>query len=237
MSIYMKPKIIAIIPARGGSKTIPRKNIKPFNGKPLIYYAIAEAKKSQYPSRVLVSTEDREIAQIAREYGAGVIPRPLDLAQDDAPLLLALQHVIKYLEQVEDYHPDVIVTLQPTSPLRTAEDIDRAIKKFLQTECDSVVSVCEVEHPPHWMFTLEGDKLKPVIEGGEGITQRQDAPKVYRLNGAVYVTHRDVIIKESRELGNDTRAYIMPPERSIDINTDLDFKLAELLMKERKWKG
>lgn len=230
----MKFTTIAIIPARGGSKTIPTKNIKLLNGKPLIYYTITEAQKSKYLSHILVSTEAQEIAQIAREYGAVVISRPLALAQDDTPSLLVYQHVIKYLEQVEDLHPDIIVILQPTSPLRTVEDIDGAIEKFLEAGCDSVVSVCEVEHPPHWMYSLQGDRLKPVIEGGNKITRRQDAPKVYRLNGAVYVTRRDVIINENKVLGTDSRAYIMPVERSVDIDTELQFMLAELLMKGRK---
>lgn len=226
--------ILALIPARGGSKTVPRKNIKLLNGKPLIYYTIREAKKSKYLSHIIVSTEDKEIAKIAREYGAEVIPRPLELAKDDTPSLPVYQQVIRHLEEAENFHPGIIVILQPTSPLRLVQDIDRAIEKFLQTNCDSVVSVCEAECPPYWMYTLEKDKLKSVIEGGDKIIRRQDAPKVYRLNGAVYVTHRDIIMKDNRVLGSDTRAYIMPLERSVDIDTELDFKFAELLMKERE---
>lgn len=230
----MKPSIVAIIPARGGSKTIPRKNIRLLNGKPLIYYTIKEAQSSKYIHRVLVSTEDREIAEIAKGYGAEVVPRPVELAQDDIPSLLVYQQVIKHLEQVEDFSPNIIVALQPTSPLRKAEDIDEAIEKFLRTGCDSIVSVCEVEHPLQWMYTLEGDKVKAVLEDAERITRRQDAPKVYRLNGAVYVIYRDVIMKQNRVLGGDMRAYIMPSERSIDLDTELDFRLTELLMSERE---
>lgn len=230
----MKSKIVAIIPARGGSKGIPRKNIRPFCGRPLIAYTIEAALCSKYIEKVTVSTEDEEIAEVSRIYGADVIPRPPELAQDDTPTLPVIQHVIRHLKEVEDFHPDIVVILQPTSPLRTAEDIDGALEKFLETEYGSVVSVCEVEHPPHWMYTLEGDRLKPVIEGGEGITQRQDAPKVYRLNGAVYVTPTDIIMKQNRELGEDTRAYVMPPERSVDIDSEFDFKLAEVLMQKGK---
>lgn len=228
----MKPKVIAIIPARGGSKTVPRKNIKLLNGKPLIYYTIREAKKSKYLSHIIVSTEDKEIAQIAQGYGAKVIPRPSELAKDDTPSLPVFQQVIKHLSETENFHPDIIVILQPTSPLRTVKDIDGAIEKFLQTNCDSVVSVCEVECIPFWMYTLEGDRLKPVIEGSDKISRRQDTPKVYRLNGAVYVTHRDIIMEQNRVMGEDTRAYIMPPERSVDIDTKLEFMFAELIMKE-----
>ena len=230
----MNSDIIAIIPARGGSKSVPRKNIRLLCGKPLIVYTIEAALSSKYIRRVIVSTEDLEIAEIAKECGAEVTVRPSKLAQDDTPSLPVFKHVIKHLEEVDGFSPDIIVVLQPTSPLRTVGDIDGAIQKFSETGCDSVVSVCEVDHPPHWMYTLEGDRLKPLIEDGEKITRRQDAPEVYRINGTVYVTYRDVIMKQNRVLGDDTRAYIMPQDRSIDIDTELDFKLAELLMKERE---
>lgn len=176
----MKPKILAIIPARSGSKGIPRKNIKILCGKPLIAYTIEAALSSKLVDRVIVSTEDEEIIRIARAYGAEVIMRPLKLAQDDTPSLPVFQQVIKHLAEVENCHPDIIVIRRSTSPLRTVDDIDGAMDKFLHTDYDSVVSLCEVECPPHWMFTLEGDKLKPVIESGEKIMRRQDAPKVYR---------------------------------------------------------
>ena len=224
--------IAGIIPARGGSKSIPRKNIRLLCSKPLIYYTIREARKSDYLNLFVVSTEDKEIAEIASGYGAEVIERPCELAQDDTPSLPVYQHAIRYLEGVRNFHPDIIVALQPTCPLRRAEDIDEAIKKLLETDCQSVVSVCEVEHPLQWMYTLEGDKLKLVIEGGDKIIRRQDAPTVYRLNGAVYVTRRDVIMEQNRVWGDDTRAYIMPLERSVDIDSEIDFKLAEVLLKE-----
>jgi CMP-N,N'-diacetyllegionaminic acid synthase len=234
--LSMKPKIIAIIPARGGSKGLPGKNVRELNGKPLIYYTIREALESKFLDRIIVSTEDKEIMELARAYGAEVIIRPVELAMDDTPSLPVFQHTIQYLEEVKDYHPDVIVILQPTSPLRTVDDIDGAIRKFLETDCDSVVSVCKVEHPPHWTYFLKGDRLEPVIKGGEKITRRQDAPEVYRSSGAVYVTHRDVIMKQNRIWGNDTRAFIIPPERSIDIDTEVDLKVAEVLIKEMECK-
>jgi CMP-N,N'-diacetyllegionaminic acid synthase len=226
--------ILAIIAARGGSKGIPRKNVRLLCGKPLIAYTIEAALGSKGINRVVVSTEDEEIAKVSKEYGAEVVTRPPELARDDTPSLPVFQHAIGHLQETDDYRPQVIVILQPTSPLRTIEDIDRAIEQFLEARCDSVVSVCEVEHPPYWMYTLEGDRLKPVIKGGEKVTRRQDAAKVYRLNGAVYVTGNDIIMGGSRVLGRDTRAYVMPLERSIDIDTELDFKLAELLIKERE---
>jgi len=196
-------------------------------------YTIEAALGSKLVDRVVVSTEDKEIAEISKEYGAEVISRPPELAQDDTPSLPVFQHAIGHLEEVKDYHPEIIVVLQPTSPLRIVDDIDRAIEEFLKGSYHSIVSVCEVEHPPQWMYTLAGERLKPLIEEGKKVVRRQDAPKVYRLNGAVYVTSRDIIMKENRVLGRDTKAYIMPFERSIDIDTELDLKLAELLMRQR----
>ena len=230
----MKRNVLAVIPARGGSKGIPRKNVRLLCGKPLITYTIETALRSKLIDRVVVSTEDEEIAKVSKKHGAEVISRPLELAQDDTPSLPVYQHAIKHLEKMEDYRPDIIVILQPTSPLRIVDDIDRAIEEFLKGSYHSIASVCEVEHPPHWMYTLAGERLKPLIEEGKNVVRRQDAPKMYRLNGAVYVTSRDIKMKENRMSGRDTRAYIMPLERSIDIDTELDFKLAELLMRERK---
>ncbi|MEI6632172.1 MAG: acylneuraminate cytidylyltransferase family protein [bacterium] len=230
----MKPDILAIIPARSGSKGIPRKNIMLLKGKPLIYYTIKEASKSKLLRRVIISTEDDEVAEVSKAYGAAVIKRPFELAQDDTPSLPVLQHVIKHLEETESFYPIIIVILQPTSPLRTVTDIDGSILKFLETGCDSVVTVCEAEHPINWIYTLKRDKLMPAIKGLKSATRRQDIYNMYRLNGAVYITRRDIIMKEGRILGKDCRAYIMPPERSVDIDTLLDFKLAELLIEEGK---
>jgi len=226
-------EIVAIIPARGGSRSLPRKNAKLLCGKPLITYTIEAALNSRYIDRVIVSTEDKEIVEISGEYSAEVIERPLNLAQSDTPSFSVLQQVVKHLERVENFRPGILVILQPTSPLRTVKDIDGAVEKFLNTDCDSVVSVCRVEQPLQWMYILEGDRLKSTIESGEEITRRQDAPEVYRLNGAVYVTRRDVIIRQGKLISNDARAYIMPLDRSVDIDNELDFKFAELLMKER----
>ena len=225
--------VLAIILARGGSKGLPGKNIRKLAGKPLIAYSIGQALESRHIGRVVVSTEDKEIARVAARYQAEVIIRPDELALDDTSSVATLQHTLDYLKEAEGYSPDLVVLLQPTSPLRKVEDIDGAIDRLLEVGCDSVVSVCEVEHPAHWMYTLEGERLKPIVEGGGEMGRRQDASKAYRLNGAVYVTHKDVVMKQDRVMGDDTRAYIMPRERSVDIDTEFDFKLAELLMQER----
>ncbi|MFC1926569.1 cytidylyltransferase domain-containing protein [Chloroflexota bacterium] len=228
----MKTNTIAIIPARGGSKGVPRKNIRLLAGKPLIAYSIEVALKSKLIDRVLVSTEDNEIAEIAAKFGAEVIKRPQELARDNTPSLPVFQHVIRYLDQEEGYHPETIVVLQPTSPLRTEEDIEQAMKKLSETNCDAVVSVCDLEHPPDWMYVLDGDKLKYFIRDENRVHRRQDAAKVYRSNGAIYITRRDVIIEQNSLFGKDTRAILMPPERSIDIDSEIDLELAELLIKK-----
>jgi CMP-N-acetylneuraminic acid synthetase len=229
-----KQSILAIIPARGGSRGLPRKNVRLLCGKPLLAYSIEAALASKYIDRLVISTEDAEIARISEQYGGEVIARPAELARDDTSSLRVYQHVIDRLEEKGKFAADVIVALQPTSPLRTARDIDAAIQKFLDAGCDSVLGVCEAEHPPYWMYTLDGDRMKVLIQGGEKIGCRQDAPLVYRINGAVYVTRRQVIMIENRVWGDDTRAYIMPRERSVDIDTEIDLKLAELLMQERE---
>lgn len=155
-------EVLAIIPARGGSKGLPRKNIRPLNGKPLIAYTIEESKKSEYINRIVVSTEDKEIAEVSNKYGAKIIKRPLELAKDNTPTIDVVLHT---LDDLKNNEPDIIVLLQPTSPLRTSQDIDNAIKSFIEQDCDSVVSVCEIEHSPYWSFEIENNNyLKPIFE-------------------------------------------------------------------------
>jgi len=227
-------KILAIIPARGGSQGVLRKNIRILAGRPLIAYTIKAALGSTYHPRVIVSTDDRRIAEIAKGLGAEIpFIRPPQLAQNNTPMLPVIQHTIGYLKR-DGYIPDIIAILQPTSPLRTSEHIDQAISLLLDTGADSVVSLCEAEHSPYWMKKIdEAGRVIPFLDTGEEYHRRQDLPKVYRLNGAIFITRSDIIMKENRLLGDDTRAYIMKPEDSIDIDTELDFKIAELIMKER----
>ncbi|MFQ5866770.1 MAG: cytidylyltransferase domain-containing protein [bacterium] len=229
-----KYEILGIIPARSNSKGIANKNIKKLNNKPLIAYTIKVALKAKKLTRLVVSTNSEEIANIARTYGAEVpFLRPTELAQDDTPMLPVLQHAVKFLENSENYRTDIIVALQPTSPLRKSSHIDEALEKIINSDADSIVSLCEAEHSPYWMRKIENDRVVSFIEGSEKYVRRQDLPKVYRLNGAIYVTRYEVLMKENKTSGNDTRAIIMSPEDSIDIDTELDFKLAELILKQR----
>ncbi|OOM77935.1 N-acylneuraminate cytidylyltransferase [Clostridium puniceum] len=225
--------ILAIIPARGGSKGVPRKNVKDLNGKPLIAYTIQEAKKSKYIDRIMVSTEDQEIAEISDEFGAEVpYLRPKELAQDDSKAVDCVIHLLNQLKSNENYIPDYVCLLQCTSPLRTADDIDGTICKSINAGMDGAVSICEAEVNPYWTNVFDGDKLKYFLEEGKKISRRQDLPKVYRLNGAVYVIKTDVFLSNKTFETENITGYVMNNESSIDIDTEIDFQFAELIMKE-----
>jgi CMP-N-acetylneuraminic acid synthetase len=231
-----KFNIIGIIPARGESKGVPRKNIRALAGKPLIAYTIEVAFKSKMLNRVIVSTEDKEIAEIAKKYGAEVpFMRPKELAEDTTPMVPVLQHAVKFVESKEHIKFDYVVLLQPTAPLRLPEDIDNAIKKLIDTGADSVISVCRVDSiHPILMKKIVNDQLLPYcIEEKEG-TRRQDyRPYAYKRSGAVYTAKRDVLMEKNSFWGEISRPYIIPTERSVGIDDEIDFKLVEILMKER----
>jgi CMP-N-acetylneuraminic acid synthetase len=233
--MIQKEKIVAVIPARGGSKGIPRKNLNTVLGKPLIAYTIEAALKAQTLAKVIISTDDEQIRAVSQDYGAEVpFLRPSHLATDTAPGISVLQHAIMYLAEQEAYLTDIVVCLQPTSPLRSAEDIDTAVKLCLDSGADSVVSLCQAKHHPYWMKKIVDGRVHPLMNEIENhYTRRQDLPPVYRLNGALYVIRRKVLLEENSVLGEHTLAYIMPEERSIDIDTPSDLKFAELLIKER----
>lgn len=227
--------VLAIIPARGGSKGVPRKNIKDLCGKPLIAWTIEEALKSKYIDRTIVSTEDEEIAEISRKYGAEVpFLRPEELAKDDTPTVDVIIDLINRLEQYEGYKPDYVCVLQCTSPFRKHIDIDKCLEKVETVQMDGIVSICEVETNPYWTSIFEGDRLKYFIEEGRSLTRRQQLPKVYRYNGAIYIVRKEVLIKQKTLEPENITGYVMNRENSIDIDSMMDFKLAELLIKERE---
>lgn len=230
-------RTVFVIPARGGSKGIPHKNIVNLTGKPLIAYTIQAALKSKNSQRVIVSTDDVKIAEVAKSYGAEVpFLRPAELAKDDAPSLLVIQHAVKYVEENEGHKFDVVVVLQPTSPLRSKEYIDEAVEKLLRTGADSVVTVCEVKHHPFWSFTAKGDNLYPFSKKGITIGKRQDLPEIYAVNGAVYALRRDVLFEQNSLYGKDTRAVVMPYEESLDIDNYFDLFIAEMMLKYwKRW--
>lgn len=226
--------ILAIIPARGGSKGVPKKNIKELNGKPLISYSIEEARKSKYINRIVVSTESKEIAEISKKLGAEVpYLRPLQLAQDNSPTIDCIIHMIDWLKDKENYVPDYICLLQCTSPLRTYEDIDGTVQKAILLNMDGAVSICEAEVNPYWTNIFEGDQLKYFIEEGKQIIRRQDLPKIYRINGAIYVIKTEILLRDKVLEPSNITGFIMENSKSIDIDDNEDFILASLLMKNK----
>ncbi|AYC28958.1 cytidylyltransferase domain-containing protein [Paenisporosarcina cavernae] len=223
----MKSKILAIIPARGGSKGVIRKNIRNMAGKPLIAWTIEEAKKSKYIDRIILSSEDEEIINVAKKYGCEVpFVRPKELAQDNST---GMDPVLHAINQCPGY--DYVVLLQPTSPLRLAEDIDGCIEKVLKEKLHYCVSVSEPPHSPFWMYHVNNvGEMKPVISQPGISTRRQDLKPVYSLNGAIYVGETSKIIESKTFLTDNTRAFVMSSDRSFDIDTELDFKICEFLL-------
>lgn len=232
-------KIIAIIGARGGSKRIPNKNIRLLSGKPLIAWTIETALKSKLFDRVIVSTEDKKIAEISKKFGAETpFMRPKALAQDKVSRWKVLQHVVKELEKKEGYLPDIIVDLSPTSPLRNVQDIKRCLKKLINEKAGMVTSVFESERNPYFnmLEVKKGGKVNLVKKAKKRIFRSQDAPKVYSMNDSVNVATRRALLKNEAvpSLDGKTKIVIMPKERSIDIDEEFDFLLTEFIVKNSK---
>ncbi len=232
--------ILGIIPARGGSKGIPKKNIKILGDKPLIYYTIKSAKRSVYITDLIVSTDDLEIAKIAESCGANVpFIRPKELALNETPMLPVLRHAVDFMEKNKNIIFDYIVILQPTSPFRLPEDIDKTIEVIIEKGADSAVSLVEVEsqfHPMKMKKFEEQRVLSYTIDEPEGIN-RQDLPKVYRRSSAVYVQKRDLIVKKNQLYGDYIVGHIVPAERYIDIDNEFDWLKAEYMLKKLKDRG
>jgi len=221
-------KILAVITARGGSKGLPRKNIADVGGRPLIAWTIDAANGSPFIDRTVLSSDDDEIIAIAKNLGCDApFVRPGELATDTSPSADALIHALDQMPETYDY----LVLLQPTSPLRLSEDIDGAIKTCHAAGAPACVSGCEPAKSPYWMFNLGNDgTLNPVIEFHELKTRRQNLPAVFSPNGAVFVA-RVLWFRENHTFyGPGTVAYVMPPERSVDIDTALDLTLVQTLL-------
>lgn len=229
--------MLGIIPARGGSKGIPRKNIKLLTGKPLLQYTAEAALSAKRLARIILSTEDAEIAEVGRRCGLEVpFMRPPELAQDDTPTLPVLQDAIRRLEKLGDSF-DAVMVLQPTNPLRRPEDIDGSIDLLQRTRADSVLSFVEVgdKHPARMKFIdLEGRVTDPPFsEAFEG-QRRQDLPKLFLREGSIYLTRRSVLMDQNSIKGRDCRAWKIPEERACNIDTPLDWFIAEQLLRYNK---
>lgn len=224
--------ILAIIPARSGSKSIKDKNIKPLGGKPLIAWSIKTGLNCNKIDKVVVSTDSQNYTRIAKRYGAEVILRPEDLAQDETPMVSVLQHAVNELEK-SGKKISIVVLLDPTSPLRTVEDIEKCLKRLKEPETDSVVTITEVEHNPYYVMAgVENGYLKyPLFKPEKGLHRRQDAPKVFRINAGVYAIKREILMK-GKIFTDKTRVVEMPNEKSAHIDSLSDFKYTEFLLKE-----
>jgi len=224
-------KILTIIPARGGSKGVPRKNLREVGGQPLIVWSIRAAKASKAVGELYVSTDDDEIAAVARECGVNVLRRPDALSGDRTPMIEVVRHALLECEERLGVAYDYFLLLQPTAPMRTAQDIDAAIGVLIESAADSVVSVYQVEdaHPAR-MFIIENDGLLPFCEEPAG-SLRQDLPKVYLRNGAIYGCKRGLIKNEGILWGGKVSPYVMTKDRSANIDDMQDLLIADYLMR------
>ena len=229
--------IVAIIPARGGSKGIPRKNLVNIAGKPLVAHSITHALESTLINRVIVSTDDEEIANVSKKYGAEVpILRPSELAQDHVLDLPVFEHILQYLKDTENYETDIVVHLRPTAPYRKVQWIDEAIELLLQNkEADSVRSVSEPSQHPYRIFEIKNNYLEPIMKHRHPepyLLRRQDLPRMYFYNCVIDVTKPQTIFNKHSMTGDKMLPYIMDANDVIDIDTKLDLEFAKFRMEK-----
>ena len=228
--------ILGIIPARGGSKRLPRKNVRLLGGKPLVAWAIEAARGARRLSSLVVSSDDREVLDIARSYDPRLaLARPADIASDPSPAIDYVRHALAELEGQGQGPFDAIVILQPSSPFTLSEDIDATVDLLAASGADSAVSVMQLDHATHpmKMKIFQGDRLLPFLEEERGRMAAQDLPEIYVRNCSVYATRR-ASIERGQILGDDCRGYVMPRERSLDINEALDLLFAEFLLSRKE---
>jgi len=224
--------IVALIPARGGSKGIPRKNLALLGGRPLLHYTAAAALQSRCIDRVLLSTDDAEIAEAGRAAGLEVpFVRPADIAGDRSPMIAVLRHALAWLEDATGTPPEAFVLLQPTSPLRTAAHIDAAVQLLRERDAETVVSVVAVPHQfsPVSVLTMDDGRLTPFLPGPP-ITSRQDKPPVFARNGPAVLVVRPRVVTRGELYGEPTLGYVMSARDSIDIDTPEDLEMCEVLL-------
>ncbi len=220
--------VLAVVPARGGSRGVPRKNLRLLAGRPLILHTLDAAHASRHVDRTVVSTEDDEILRVVRAHGGDApFTRPADLARDETPTMAVVRHAIESLSARYDY----TVVLQPTSPLRTAEDIDACLLRCERDDAPACVSVCPAVPHPAWVFSLgAGGRLVPVL-GGDRPVRRQDLPPAFALNGAVYAARTGWLLATGSFLAPETVAHVMPRERSVDVDDETDLLVCEALLR------
>jgi len=229
--------VLGLIPARSGSKGVPRKNIRPLCGRPLLTYTAEAAIRSRRLSRVILSTDDEEIARVGRECGLETpFLRPAELARDETPMLPVVQHAIRFLEETGERF-DAVCLLQPTNPLRGADEIDACIYLLESSGADAVVTTLPVpaEHNPHWVYVPDGAGWLHLSTGESApIPRRQDLPQAFHREGSVYVTRRDVVMRENSLYGARLLGYEMNADRSVNIDSAEDWERAERLLLKRR---
>lgn len=228
-------EILGIIPARGGSKTIPHKNVVLVGGKPLLAYTFEAARESRLLSRVILSTDDEFIRQIGLKAGVEApFLRPAEFAQDASPMVDVISHALNWLENEQNYKPEIIVLLQPTSPLRTSEHIDEALEYLFTADADTVVSVVEVPHQfnPVSVMKLDGQDLKPFLDGVQ-IMRRQDKPRLFARNGPSILAMKRSVVESGRLYGDHVRPFLMSAEESVDVDEIGDLSLVEFHLARR----
>jgi CMP-N-acetylneuraminic acid synthetase len=225
-------KTFAFIFARGGSKGVPGKNIKELCGKPLIAYSIEIAKEIESIEKIFVSTEDDNIATVAKKYGADIIPRPSNLAQDDSPEWLAWQHAIKWLEKRNDNF-DIFISLSTTSPLRNKKDITQCLES-LDEKTDMVVGITEAARSPWFNMVRKNDSgfIDVLMKNDIRFTRRQETPVIFDMTTVAYVSRPEFIKSATRAFDGQVKGVEIPAERALDIDTELDFQIADYLMKK-----
>lgn len=227
---------VALICARGGSKGLPGKNIKPLAGKPLIGWAIEQARAAQDVTRVIVSTDAPDIAKVAKDAGAEVpFMRPEELARDDSPEWLVWRHALTFLKDTTGAYPDALVCVPTTAPLRTVDDINACITEFKKSDCDLVLAVSPAHRSPYFnMVKVGADGFSELVIPPVGeVFRRQDAPAVYDISTICYVARPEFVMTAKRMFDGRVRQVVVPPERALDIDTPLDFRLAEFFVSLR----
>lgn len=226
--------MLAIIPSRGGSKGLPGKNIKSLCDKPLIAYTIEAAQAARSIDRLILSTDDDEIAEVAQKFGVEIpFMRPAHLAQDDSLAIDNYIYTVDRLNAGSSKQYDDFIVLQPTSPFRTAADIDNAVELYREKKADSVISVCEVSHPPMWAKKIApSGVLKDYFNINIGNRNRQELQPAFMPNGAIFILKLSLLKSRDSYYSDNTYAFIMPLERSLDIDAPLDFEFAEFLMRK-----
>jgi CMP-N-acetylneuraminic acid synthetase len=227
---------LGIIPARGGSKAIPRKNLALLANKPLLAWTVEVALESASLDRLVISTDDPEIVEVGKRLGAEApFLRPTELATDTSTSMDVILHALRWFADNENYRPDYVLLLQPTSPLRTVTDIREPISLALAKHADSVVSVCETHQHPLWMKGVNDEgRLIDLYPQSAAPTRRQDLSPVFALNGAIYLALRTVLLSERTFISDRTYAYVMPENRSLDVDTPWDLYLANLILNDRE---